>query len=50
VYRPLVDRKLIEEYENNNYKIPERSRLRDICRNELRDKRYIEWDNVDWGA
>jgi hypothetical protein len=23
VYRPLIDRKLIEEFENNNYKIPE---------------------------
>jgi hypothetical protein len=35
IYRPLVERGLIQEMENNNYNVPEGSRLREICRREL---------------
>ena len=50
VYRPLVERRLVDEYENNTFKIPDDSRLHNICRNELRrgDVRYIEWNNINW--
>src|SRR4051794_29890928 len=44
IYGPLVERGLIHAYENNNYKIPDESRLHDICRRELSRKKYIEWD------
>lgn len=43
IYRPLVDLGLIDEYENNNYGIPEKSRLRNICKEELGPKSYIKW-------
>jgi hypothetical protein len=45
VYRPLRDMGLIVEYENNNYGIPAKSRLREICRRELSGKEYIIWDD-----
>jgi hypothetical protein len=50
VYRPLVDRGLIKEYENNNYKIPEGSKLEKICRSHLAGgKGSMSWNDVNWG-
>jgi hypothetical protein len=48
IYRPLAERGLINEYENYNFKIPEGSRLRDICRKELAGREYIIWDEIEW--
>jgi hypothetical protein len=49
IYRPLVLRGLLKQYENNNFKVPEGSKLEGICRKELNHGReYIEWDRVDW--
>lgn len=45
IYRPLVELGLIVENENNNYSIPENSRLPDVCRIELGPKKYIKWDD-----
>ena len=45
VYRPLVDQGVINEYENNNYKISSSSRLHEICRIELSQKSYIKWND-----
>jgi hypothetical protein len=45
IYKPLLDMRLIVEYENNNYGIPENSRLREICRREFSGKSYIKWDD-----
>jgi hypothetical protein len=49
-YRPLVERRFIQEYENNNFKIPAESRLHDICRRELSNKQYIQWDEIIWDS
>jgi hypothetical protein len=48
IYRPLAEIGLIEECENNNYRIPDGSRLRDICRRELQGREYIVWDRINW--
>jgi hypothetical protein len=45
VFRPLVGLRLMAEYENNNFSVPDDSRLRDICRKELSNKSYIKWDD-----
>jgi hypothetical protein len=45
IYRPLVEHGLLAEMENNNYKIPKESRLRDICRKEIDGKAYIIWED-----
>jgi hypothetical protein len=45
IYRPLVKHGLLAEMENNNYKIPKESRLRDICRKEIDGKAYIIWED-----
>lgn len=50
IYKPLVELGLIHEYENNNFVIPEGSRLRDICRRELSRKQSIEWDKIVWDS
>ena len=47
IYKPLVDRGLIEEYEKNNYRIPEDSRLEKICKTS-ENKAYMKWDEIDW--
>jgi hypothetical protein len=44
VYRPLVDAGLMVENENNTFTIPTDSRLRNICREQLKDKSYILWN------
>jgi hypothetical protein len=49
VYTPLVEQGMLEEYENNNYKIPEGSALERICERELSGGReYINYENIDW--
>ena len=49
IYRPLVQRHLLLEYENNNFKIPEDSKLEDICKRLLGGGRtYIEWNEKDF--
>jgi hypothetical protein len=48
IYRPLVSRGLIHEYENNNFRIPAESKLHSICRRELTGKEYIIWDAIKW--
>jgi hypothetical protein len=50
VYNPLVERELIHAYENNNFVIPEESKLHDICRRELSRKQSIEWDKIVWDS
>lgn len=45
IYRPLAERGLIQENENNNFTIPTNSRLHDICRRELAEKQYIRWED-----
>jgi hypothetical protein len=45
IYRPLVELGLIVENENNNFSIPDNSQLRDICRIELGQKKYIKWND-----
>lgn len=50
IYKPLIDGEFIEEYENNNYRIPEGSKLENICRTQLSDGRsYMRWNEIDWG-
>ena len=44
IYRPLVDAGLMVENENNTFTIPAKSRLHNICREQLRDKSYILWN------
>ena len=46
IYKPLVDRGLIEEYEKNNYRIPEGSRLEKICK-ASENKAYMRWEEID---
>ena len=36
---------LSERVQNNNFVIPEDSRLHGICRTEIDGKAYIEWDD-----
>lgn len=43
IYRPPVDAGLMVENENNTFTMPLDSRLRNICRKQLRDKVYIQW-------
>jgi len=46
VYRPIIDRGLLEEYENRNVVLTES--LRRFCRRELQSKEYIDWQNIRW--
>lgn len=48
IYGPLIERGLIEEYEKNNYRIPEGSKLEYICKLS-EDKAYMKWNEIDWG-
>jgi hypothetical protein len=45
IYRPLGKNGLLQENENNNFTIPEDRGLHEICRKELIDKAYIDWDD-----
>jgi hypothetical protein len=44
IYRPLAEAMLIEEYENNNFRIPPESKLCELCRKEIERKAYIQWN------
>jgi hypothetical protein len=44
IYRPLIETGLMVENENKTFAIPADSRLRNICREQLRDKSYILWN------
>jgi hypothetical protein len=46
VYRPIIDRGMLVEYENNNMQITES--LPPFCRRELQSKEYIDWRNIHW--
>jgi hypothetical protein len=45
IYRPLVESGHIREYENNNFVIPEDSKLHKICETEINGKAYINWED-----
>lgn len=47
IYKPLVQHGLIEEYEKNEYRIPEGSRLEKICK-ASENKAYMRWDEIKW--
>ena len=47
IYNPLLQQGMLEEYENNNYRIPEGSLLEQICTRELSGgQAYIDYDNI----
>lgn len=48
VYRPIIERGLLVENENNNVTITEK--LPSFCRRELQSKEYIDWQNIQWNA